>query len=451
MDSPTLTTQLQTLGLLPEDEPARREVLALPARLPDARLLARELIKRDVLTPYQANQLLVGKGAGLLIGGYLLLERLGEGGMGMVFKARQPRLHRLVALKVIRRDLVTSPVAVERFLREIRAAAQLSHPNIVRAYDAGRAGDTYFFAMQLIDGVNLAQLVQEEGPLAVDRACDYTLQAAVGLQHIHEHGLAHRDIKPSNLMVTRQTAGSGSGPPSSAAGQVGPWGQVKILDLGTARLCEDEESGAAKLALTKLGTIMGTADYMAPEQALSSRHADIRSDIYSLGCSLYRMLTGQPPFPSGGPVEKIMRHQLEAPAPVEAQRPDVPAAVLAVLARMMAKKPAERFQTPQEVAEALLAANPSLPPVAAVPVVRVALPTPATAPVAAVAPVVVSVTAVAAPAPDFAFDDLTGAAPSPAVARLRYRQSSWTTSAWIAGAVAGGMLLLGLLLRLVLR
>jgi serine/threonine-protein kinase len=429
MDSATLLSQLQTLGLLPEDEPARSEVLALPGQYSEARLLARELIKRELLTPYQANQLLTGKGDSLLVGGYLLLERLGEGGMGVVFKARQPRLHRLVALKIIRRDLLTNPVAVERFLREIRASAQQSHPNIVRAYDADHTGETYFIAMQLVDGLNLSQLVRQEGPLAVDRACDYSLQAARGLQHIHENGMVHRDIKPSNLMVTRQG--------DATAGPVGPWGQVKILDLGTARLCDEPDEGAGpKAPLTKLGTIMGTVDYMAPEQAVSTRHADIRCDLYSLGCTLYLMLTGRPPFPDGNPVEKIMHHQLDAPTPAADLRPDVPAAVLDVVARLMAKKPAERFQTPQEAAQALRAVNASFPSVAAVPVVLPDMP-------AASAP--------AEPTPDFAFDPGEAGPMGSGAARLRYQRAAWVTSACIAGGVAGGLLLVSLLLRLLLR
>jgi serine/threonine-protein kinase len=435
MDSLTLVKQIRDLGLWPEDDAARHAVLDLGGRLPDARLLARELLQRDLLTAYQANQLLAGKGEGLVVGGYHILERLGEGGMGQVFKARQPRLYRPVALKVIRPEHVTSAVAVERFLREIRAAALLAHPNVVRAYDAGRTENTYFYAMQLLEGRNLSRLVEKEGPLALERACDYALQAALGLGHIHEHGLVHRDVKPSNLMVTRPPAPGQVGPAAGASAAsglpAGPWGQVKILDLGTARLCDEpEEAGGKKQALTKLGAIMGTADYMAPEQAISSRHADIRSDLYSLGCTLYLMLTGRPPFPGGTALEKIMRHQLDEPAPVEGLRPGVPPDLLAVVRRLMAKQPAERFQTPAELAEALLAVSETIRPVEAIPV----------------AP---GGDGLAAPA--FRLEAVSGgAAPSVVKARPGGGQPDWATAAWIAGGAGAGLLMLGLLLKLLL-
>jgi serine/threonine protein kinase len=441
MDSPTLVRQLRELGLWPESEAVQREVMELQTQVPEARLLARELLQRELLTPYQANQLLAGKGEGLVIGGYPILEKLGEGGMGVVFKARHPRLHRIVALKIIRAEHVTNPVAVARFLREIRASAQLAHPNLVRTYDAGQVEQTYFYAMQFIDGLNLSRLVQKEGPLAVDRACDYALQAALGLQHIHEHGMVHRDIKPSNLMVTRTPALGADGPvPLSAVstGPVGPWGQVKILDLGTARLCDEtEETGRKKPALTKLGTIMGTADYMAPEQALASRHADIRSDIYSLGCTLYLMLTGQPPFPGGGAMEKIMRHQLDAPAPVESLRPGVPATLLALVRRMMAKKPEERFQAPAELTEALANVAASLGPVEAVPVIPAsALPMP-----------VALATRASEPIAELAFDGMANRS----TARPPARQEPplpWAQIVLIAGAATTALLVLISLLLL---
>jgi serine/threonine-protein kinase len=450
MDSPTLVAQLRELGLWPQEEAVQREVLALQQRCPEARLLAREMIQRDLLTPYQANQLLTGRSRSLVVGGYRILERLGEGGMGQVFKARHPRLHRLVALKIIRPEHVANPTSVERFCREIFAASQLAHPNIVRAYDAGQAGETYYFAMQYIDGVDLARLVKKEGPLAVDRALDHVTQAASGLQHIHEHGLIHRDIKPSNLMVTRPP-GPGTAAEAPATGPVGPWGQVKILDLGTARLTERrEEEGELNPTLTKMGTIMGTADYMAPEQALSSRHADIRSDIYSLGCSLYFMLTGQPPFPGGSAIEKIMRHQLDPPQPVERLRAAVPRAVRALLGRMMAKKPEDRFQTPREVVEAALAIAEGLPPVEAIPL------TPDGQPLSAAVdtkPELIT---------DFAFENARPATRRPRPSRWtrpatrrprpsRQTRPAWALYAWIGGGVAAGLLTLGLFLWLLLH
>jgi hypothetical protein len=432
MDSLTLVQKIRALGLWADNETAQRQVDDLGSRLPDVRLLARELLEHDLLTPYQANQLLTGKGDSLVVDGYLVLERLGEGAMGQVFKARHGRLHRLVALKVFRPEHVTNPVAVARFLREVRAAAQLSHPNVVRAYDAGQTDNTYYFAMQYLDGRNLSRLVQQQGPLALDRACDYALQATLGLQHIHDNGMVHRDIKPSNLMVTRPSAAMPA-EASSTGGPVGPWGQVKILDLGTARLCEEpEETDGKKKQLTKLGTIMGTADYMAPEQAISSRHADIRSDLYSLGCTLYLMLTGQPPFPGGLALDKLMRHQLEEPAAVEKLRPDVSPEVRAVLRRLMAKKPEDRFQTPQAAAVALAAAAEALRPVEAVPV---ALGGDGLEP--------------PAPAAAFLLEDL-GAEVRPALLSVPRRSPGpdWATLFWAAGGAAAAILVLIVLLRL---
>jgi serine/threonine protein kinase len=431
MDSRTLIQKIHDLGLWAENQTAQQQVQELGGRLSDVRLLARELLERDLLTPYQANQLLLGKGDGLLVDGYLILERLGEGAMGQVFKARHGRLHRLVALKIFRPEHVTNPVAVGRFLREVRAAAQLAHPNIVRAYDAGQVAGTYYLAMQYLDGRNLSRLVQQEGPLALDRACDYALQTALGLQHIHEHGMVHRDIKPSNLMVTRPSLERGN--ESNATGLVGPWGQVKILDLGAARLCEEpEETAGKRQPLTKLGTIMGTADYMAPEQAISSKHADIRSDLYSLGCTLYLMLTGQPPFPGGTALEKLMRHQLDEPPAVEKLRPDISPEVRAVLRRLMAKKPEERFQTPHAAAEALAAAAEALRPMEAVPL---ALGNDHLGPSSASA---------------FLLEDLATARPALITVLRRRRGPDWATLFWAIGGLTAGLFVLFVLLRLLL-
>jgi serine/threonine-protein kinase len=350
MDSATLVSQLSAAGLWPEDEATRDRVLDLSRRLPAGRDLARELIQLDLLTPYQANQLLTGKGQALVVGPFHVLERLGEGGMGHVFKARHRLMGRVVALKVIRPERVTDRGAVQRFCREVEASAKLSHPNIVRAYDAGEVDGVYYFAMQYVAGTDLARLVKQRGPLPPAQACDYLAQAAFGLQHIHESGLVHRDIKPGNLMIT----GAGEPRPASDSGAtLNAPGTVKILDLGLARLCEDEPGAPPRLALTKLGAVMGTADYMAPEQARDSREADTRSDLYALGCTFYFALAGRPPFPGGNALEKLMAHQLDEPELIEQLRPDVPAGLAEVLRRMMAKNPAERYQSAAEVFAAL--------------------------------------------------------------------------------------------------
>jgi len=321
-------------------EPSQMAELARqPAgRFSDPRALAGELVRRGWLTPYQINQLFQGRGSTLVLGPFVLLERLGEGGMGQVFKARQLKLGRTVALKVIRKERLDSPDAVRRFRREIQAAAQLSHPNIVLAIDADEHEGTHFFAMEHVEGTDLAKYVKQHGPLSVAQACDCIRQAALGLQHAHERGLVHRDIKPHNLLLTKQ-------------------GVVKMLDMGLARFNVQGDDEYASSTLTQEGTVMGTPDYIAPEQALDSRTADIRADLYSLGCTFYFLLTGRVPFPGGSVMEKLLKHQNQPPPSVLDFRSDVPPPVAAVVHRLMAKRPADRYQTPAELVVALAAAT----------------------------------------------------------------------------------------------
>jgi serine/threonine protein kinase len=319
-------------------EPAQLEELtgSLHARFPDAKAVARELIQRGWLTPYQANHLLQGKAQELVLGSYLLLERLGEGGMGQVFKARHGKLGRVVALKVIRKERLDSPDAVRRFQREVRAAAALDHPHIVRALDADEIGGAHLLVMEYIDGAtDLSRLIKKNGPLPVPQACEYIRQAALGLQHASERGLVHRDIKPANLLRT-------------ADGKT-----VKILDMGLARLHYPGAEGVKSSTMTQQGVVMGTPDYIAPEQALEAHTVDIRADLYSLGCTFYYLLAGRVPFPGGTFIKKINRHQCEEPQPVEQLRPDLPAEVAGIVRRLMAKRPEDRYQTPAEVAAAL--------------------------------------------------------------------------------------------------
>ncbi len=324
-----LIEALRDTGLLPaaqiEELVARR-----PAQCADARALGKELVQLGWLTPFQINRLLQGRGRELVLGPYVLLERLGEGGMGQVFKARQVRLDRVVALKVIRPERLAQAGAVQRFQREARAVARLAHPNIVTIHDADEAGGIHFFAMEYVEGIDLGRLLDKHGPLLVDQACAYIRQAALGLQHAHEQGLVHRDVKPANLLLTNQ-------------------GLIKILDLGLARLGQQLDS----TALTHEGALMGTPDYIAPEQVADPHTVDIRADLYSLGCTLYRLLTGQVPFPGASVIEKLDQHRWGEPIPVEQIRLDVPAAVGGLVRRLMAKRPQDRFQTPAELAAVL--------------------------------------------------------------------------------------------------
>lgn len=352
-------------------EPEQQSELTrtLQGRFADSRALAKQLIQLGWLSPYQVNQIFQAKGSSLVMGSYIILERLGEGGMGIVYKARNWKLGRVVALKVIRREHVANNDAVRRFRREIEAVGKLSHPNIVMALDADTASETHFFVMEYVDGVNLGALLKEKGPPPVPLACEYMRQVASGLQQAYERGMVHRDIKPANLLVQRSTDNS-----KVSSKPVSTWGPViKILDMGVARIQHEGDSHDSISALTKEGRVVGTPDYMAPEQAVNSAKADVRADLYSLGCTFYHLLTGQVPFPGGTPMEKLLKHRMDQPRPIEQIRPEVPPAVAAIVRKLMAKKADDRYQMPADVVNALeglfprqSAAGTSRPPVAAV-------------------------------------------------------------------------------------
>jgi serine/threonine protein kinase len=315
----------------------------------DVRRLAQELLRRGWLTHYQINQVAAGRGKELTVGPYRILDRLGEGSMGQVFRAYHQAMQRTVALKLIRREWLARPNAVQRFYQEVRAAATLIHPNIVVAYDAGQTDHTHYFAMEYVDGVDLDRLVKESGPLPVDQACDFVRQAALGLQHAFERGMVHRDIKPSNLLVTRSARAGGTKAPR-ANGRSAEVVTVKILDMGLAR----QEGGDGKeLALTHEGVVLGSPAYLSPEQALNAHASDVRSDLYSLGCTFYYLLAGRPPFQTATLTQMLLKHQMEEPAPVRQLRPDAPEGVAAVVRRLMAKRPEDRYQTPAELVQAL--------------------------------------------------------------------------------------------------
>jgi serine/threonine protein kinase/putative intracellular protease/amidase len=270
--------------------------------------------------------------------------------MGTVYLAEHRLMERQVALKVVRSELVYNADAVARFLQEVKAAARLSHPNIAAAHDAEQAGRLCFLVMEYVEGISLDKLVEQGGSLPIAAACDAIRQAALGLQHAFEQKMVHRDVKPSNLLRT-------------------PSGQVKVLDFGLARLADDRRRTAlardlqAGARVTQFGTLLGTPDFMAPEQASNSRTADVRADVYSLGCTLYYLLSARVPFPGGSLVDKVEQHSSSQPAPLRSLRPDLPPELVAVVVRMMAKAPADRHATPAEVAVALAPfCRPAAPP-----------------------------------------------------------------------------------------
>ena len=300
---------------------------ATPAGMADA------LVRDGLLTRFQADQLLRGRWRNfILCGKYTILEPLGAGGMGTVYLCSHKIMRRPVAVKVLPAAQADDPGSVDRFHREAQAVAQLRHPNIVGAHDVDKDGKFHFLVMEYVDGVSLQELVKRSGPLDPIRAAHYMHQAALGLEHAHEAGLVHRDVKPANLLVDRA-------------------GVVKILDLGLARFFKDTKESVTQKYDNNV--VLGTADYLAPEQAVDSHNVDIRCDIYSLGITFYFLLSGRSPFQEGSVAEKLIWHQVRRPTPIRELRPETPPGLAEVLDKMIAKEPAHRYQTPAELAEAL--------------------------------------------------------------------------------------------------
>ena len=346
------TIRLHDSGLMTSDE-VRALMAALPAdkRPTDVHQLAQELIRQKKLTAYQAQTVYQGKGKSLILGNYVVLDKLGQGGMGMVLKAEHRRMKRVVAVKVISPEAVKTPDALKRFHREVEAAARLTHPHIVAAFDADEVKGVHFLVMEYVEGTDLSVLVKTRGPLDVDKAVNCIVQAARGLKFAHERGVVHRDIKPANLLLSSD-------------------GVVKLLDMGLARFDGGVGGGAEQADLTNTGTIMGTVDYMSPEQALDTKHADARSDIYSLGCALYFLLTGQATYDGNTVMKKLLAHR-ESPLPsleglqVEGRglrdgetqsgsTINLPLSALnQIFHKLIAKRPEQRYQTMGEVIAAL--------------------------------------------------------------------------------------------------
>ncbi len=322
-------------GLIDEDQLqallAGLEQRAGSEALSDADAVAGRLIQSRVLTPWQCQKLREGRYRGFFLGRYKLLDHLGTGGMSSVFLAEHVLMQRRVAIKVLPKNRVQDSSYLARFHREAQAAAALDHRNIVRAYDVDNDGDNHYLVMEYVEGRDLQRMVKEDGPLPFARAADYIRQAAEGLAHAHAAGLIHRDVKPANLLVDRNNV-------------------VKLLDLGLARFTDED---CASLTVAYDENVLGTADYLAPEQALDSHGVDGRADIYSLGCSLYYLLTGRPPFAEGTLPQRLMAHVKQPPPSVYRDRPDAPRDLVEICMRMMAKKPEQRYQSAREVADAL--------------------------------------------------------------------------------------------------
>jgi serine/threonine protein kinase len=337
MPAPTSIDELRELvhksGVL-EDKRLETHLDKLRAAgqiLTDPAKLAAALVRDGLLTNFQAEQLLQGKWRRFTIGKYKVLERLGSGGMGSVFLCEHKFMRRRVAVKVLPTAKAADPSSLERFYREARAVAAVDHPNIVHAYDIDQDENLHFLVMEYVDGPSLQDIVRRTGPVSVERACHYISQSAMGLDHASKAGLVHRDIKPGNILVDRT-------------------GVVKILDMGLARFFNDEED---MLTRKYDENVLGTADYLAPEQADDSHEVDTRADIYSLGGTFYFLLTGKTPFGEGTVPQKLMWHRTRQPKPLSASRDDVPAGVQAVLDKMMAKEPGQRYQTAVEISTAL--------------------------------------------------------------------------------------------------
>lgn len=288
------------------------------------------LVEKQQITAWQGDKLLQGVHKGFTLGKYRLLKHLGSGGMSSVYLGEHLVMKRLAAIKVLPKARVEDSSFLERFLLEARAVASLDHPNIVKAYNVDNEGNTHYLVMEYVEGEDLEKVVLKDGPMTYQNAAECIRQAADGLAHAHQRGMIHRDIKPSNLLRDQHDV-------------------VKILDMGLAKLLSSERS----LTVEHNEKVLGTTDYLAPEQAINSSSVDHRADIYSLGCTLYFLLSGGPPFPTGTLAQRLLKHQVEEPKALSEHRPDVPEGLVAICSKMMAKKADRRYQTAAQVRDAL--------------------------------------------------------------------------------------------------
>jgi serine/threonine-protein kinase len=340
---PDLLPVIRKSGVLNDRQFAEIKAKVLGGEYPhDSTALAERLVREKILTEYQTRRFLSNKSHGLVVGRYVILDRLGSGSMGRVYKAHHLLMDRVVALKIIAPEIVTNERIVARFQREMKLVGRLDHPNVVRAFDADQIDKILYIVMEYVPGQSLGQRLKK-GPIPPREMIDYAAQAALGLAHAHAQGIVHRDVKPSNLLLSEDR-------------------QVKVLDLGLGVLVEADSQATFA---TADGIAVGTVDYMSPEQALG-KDVDGRSDLFSLGCAMYHLMTGRLPYPGDSPIERLGKRISGRPVPLSEIRSDFPTSLIQVMDKLLAHRPQDRFQGAAEAAEALQAlvrprskANPS--------------------------------------------------------------------------------------------
>jgi eukaryotic-like serine/threonine-protein kinase len=321
---------IRNSGILSEKQLADIKSKVLRGDYPmDTVELAERLVRERIITTYQARRFLGNRSNGLIVGRYIILDRIGSGSMGRVYKAHHVMMDRVVALKIISPEIASNERVVARFQREMKLVGRLDHPNVVRAFDADQIQRILYIVMEYVPGYSLGERLKK-GPIPPAEMLEYATQAALGLSHAHEQGIVHRDIKPSNILLSKE-------------------GRIKILDLGLGVLME---SDASSTFATADGIAVGTVDYMSPEQACG-REVDGRSDVYGLGCAMYHLMTGKLPFPGSSPIERLGKRISGRHIPITEHLPDLPPQVVRIIDKMMAHKPHERFASAGELADAL--------------------------------------------------------------------------------------------------